>query len=82
MRTPLSACMRPFDRWGWFVFALGLMVTAVSAARFAWITFLEHPDSGLSDGVLFAVGFWVGIVIASCGAAVVLRASRAKMPPI
>jgi len=81
-KKPDGKGLRMVSRLGWGLFTLGLMVTAGSAARFAWITFIERPDSGFADGILFAVGFWAGIIIAACGAAVVIKARRAKMPPV
>ena len=68
-------------RFGWFLLALGLTVSAGSAAWFAWVTVFDPTGNHVGAGVLFTAGFWVGLTVASCGAAAVDTERAAKAPP-
>jgi hypothetical protein len=62
------------SRFGWFLFALGLMVAVGSAARFAWITAFDSTTNDVGAGLLFAAGFWAGVIVADFGAAAIIKA--------
>lgn len=69
-------------RFGWFLFALGLMVTAGSAAWFAWRTASDHTTNDVRAGFLFAAASWGGVTVAAFGAAAVAKARGIKTPPV
>jgi hypothetical protein len=62
------------SRFGWFLFALGLMIAAASVVWFAWITAFDPATSELGMGFLFAAGFWGSVIVADIGAAAVAKA--------
>jgi hypothetical protein len=70
------------SRFGWFLFALGLMVVAGSAARLAWITIFDSTTDDVGAGFLFAAGYWGGIIVAAFGAAAVTRARGMSAPSL
>ena len=69
-------------RFGWFFFAVGLIGSAGSAARFAWITAFDSTTSDSGAGFLFAAGFWGGVIVAAFGAAAVAKSRGYKIPPV
>jgi hypothetical protein len=69
-------------RLGWFFFALGLIVSAGSAAWFAWITAFDSTTNDSGAGFLLAAGFWGGVIVAAFGAAAVAKARGMKTPPV
>jgi hypothetical protein len=71
--------MAPF---GWFLFALGLIVSAGSAAWFAWTTAFNSTTNDSGVGFLFVAGFWGGVIVAAFGAAAVAKARGMKTPPV
>ena len=52
-------------RFGWFLFALGLIVSAGSAAWFAWITAFDSTTNDSGAGFLFAAVFWGGVIVSA-----------------
>jgi hypothetical protein len=69
-------------RFGWFFFAVGLIVSAGSVAWWGWIAAFDSTTNESGVGFLFAAGFWGGVIVAAFGAAAVVKARGMKTPPV
>jgi hypothetical protein len=69
-------------RLGWFLVAIGVAVAVASAVPFFYVivTSGDPTINPALQGVLMAVGGFVGLLVAAVGGCVVFRSRRGKWP--
>jgi hypothetical protein len=72
----IEACL------GWFLLAVGLVAAAASAAPFIYVMATsDDPEINPAiQGVLMAVGGFVGLLVAAVGGSVIFKARHGKWP--
>ena len=69
-------------RLGWFLVAFGLVIAAASAAPFLYVmaTSDDPTINPAEQGILMAVGGFVGLLVAAVGGSVVYKARHGRWP--
>jgi hypothetical protein len=69
-------------RLGWVLVAVGFMAAAWIAFRFYLALVVDPTANDPVWGFLMASGFWVGVVVAMAGAAIIAKARGIWTPPL